>query len=46
MYQEVDDIMTQKSDPDIDKSQDLLYTISEVAALLKVNRNYVYKLIK
>ncbi len=37
--------MTQKSDPDIDKSQDLLYTISEVAALLKVNRNYVYKLI-
>lgn len=45
MYQEVDDIMTQKSDPDIDKSQDLLYTISEVAALLKVNRNYVYKLI-
>lgn len=37
--------MTLHSDTNIDKSEDLLYTISEVAALLKVNRNYVYKLI-
>ena len=37
--------MTLNSDTNIDKSEDLLYTISEVAALLKVNRNYVYKLI-
>ena len=29
----------------LDISGDLLYTITEVAKLLKVNRNYVYKLI-
>lgn len=29
----------------IDKSEDLLYTITEVAKLLKVNRNFVYELI-
>ena len=30
----------------IDTNTELLYTISEVAKLLKVNKNYVYALIK
>ncbi len=29
----------------IDKSEDLVYTISEVAEILKVNKNFVYKLV-
>lgn len=29
----------------IDKTENLLYTISEVAIILKVNRNFVYSLI-
>ena len=29
----------------IDKTENLLYTISEVSKLLKVNRNFVYVLI-
>lgn len=29
----------------VDKTENLLYTISEVAKLLKVNRNFVYALI-
>lgn len=29
----------------IDKNEELLYTIKEVAGLLKVNKNYVYALI-
>lgn len=37
--------MTQKSRRIIDTSEDLVYTISEVAEILKVNKNYVYKLI-
>lgn len=32
-------------DKNIDNDNELLYTISEVAVLLKVNRNYVYSLI-
>lgn len=35
----------QKSKRIIDKSDDLVYTISEVAEMLKVNKNYVYTLI-
>ena len=37
--------MDRKIDKNIDSADELLYTISEVAALLKVNRNYVYSLI-
>lgn len=37
--------MMQKSKRIIDKSDDLVYTISEVAEMLKVNKNYVYTLI-
>ena len=37
--------MMQKSPGFIDKSEDLVYTIKEVAGLLKVNKNYVYALI-
>lgn len=37
--------MDRKIDKNVDKTNELLYTISEVAALLKVNRNYVYALI-
>lgn len=37
--------MMRKIDRNIDKSTDLVYTISEVAELLKVNKNYVYTLI-
>ena len=37
--------MTQKSTQIIDKNEDLVYTIKEVAGLLKVNKNYVYALI-
>lgn len=37
--------MTQKNTRIIDKSEDLVYTIKEVAGLLKVNKNYVYALI-
>ena len=37
--------MTQKTDRIIDKNEDLVYTIKEVAGLLKVNKNYVYALI-
>ena len=37
--------MTQESTRIIDKNEDLVYTIKEVAGLLKVNKNYVYALI-
>lgn len=37
--------MMQKTDRIIDKNEDLVYTIKEVAGLLKVNKNYVYALI-
>lgn len=37
--------MTRKITQNIDKSEDLLYTISEVAEILKVNKNFVYKLV-
>ena len=37
--------MIQKTDRIIDKNEDLVYTIKEVAGLLKVNKNYVYALI-
>ena len=37
--------MTQESTQIIDKNEDLVYTIKEVAGLLKVNKNYVYALI-
>ena len=37
--------MMQKTDRLIDKNEDLVYTIKEVAGLLKVNKNYVYALI-
>ena len=37
--------MTQKTDRIIDKNENLVYTIKEVAGLLKVNKNYVYALI-
>lgn len=37
--------MTQKTTRIIDKSENLVYTIKEVAGLLKVNKNYVYALI-
>ena len=37
--------MDTKIDKRIDRPDELVYTISEVAALLKVNRNYVYALI-
>lgn len=37
--------MTQKNTRIIDKNEDLVYTIKEVAGLLKVNKNYVYTLI-
>lgn len=37
--------MTQKNTRIIDKNEDLVYTIKEVAGLLKVNKNYVYALI-
>ena len=37
--------MMQKNTRIIDKSEDLVYTIKEVAGLLKVNKNYVYALI-
>lgn len=30
----------------INSSQELLYTISETAAILKINKNFVYTLIK
>ena len=35
----------QKSKRFIDKSEDLVYTITEIADMLKVNKNYVYTLI-
>ena len=34
-----------KSKRIIDKSEDLVYTVSEAAEMLKVNKNYVYTLI-
>ena len=34
-----------KTNDGLDRSEDLLYTITEVAKLLKVNRNFVYELI-
>ena len=34
-----------KTNDSLDRSEDLLYTIIEVAKLLKVNRNFVYELI-
>ena len=34
-----------KTNDSLDRSEDLLYTITEVAKLLKVNRNFVYELI-
>lgn len=37
--------MMQKSSRIIDNNEDLVYTIKEVAGLLKVNKNYVYALI-
>ena len=37
--------MSTKINKNIDKPDELLYTITEVAGLLKVNRNYVYSLI-
>ena len=37
--------MMQKTGRIIDKNEDLVYTIKEVAGLLKVNKNYVYALI-
>ena len=37
--------MTQESTRIIDKNEDLVYTIKEIAGLLKVNKNYVYALI-
>ena len=37
--------MSNKINKNIDKPDELLYTITEVAGLLKVNRNYVYSLI-
>lgn len=37
----MEEIKIQKS-----KETDVLYTVSEVAALLKVNKNYVYNLMK
>ncbi len=37
--------MTLKITRNIDKSEDLVYTISEVAEILKVNKNFVYKLV-
>ena len=37
--------MMQKTDRIIDKNEDLVYTIKEVAGLLKVNKNFVYALI-
>lgn len=37
--------MMQKTDRIIDKNEDLVYPIKEVAGLLKVNKNYVYALI-
>ena len=37
--------MTGKSNRNIDKSEELLYTISEIAEILKVNKNFVYTLI-
>lgn len=36
--------MTGKLNRDIDKSEELLYTISEIAEILKVNKNFVYTL--
>ncbi len=36
---------TKKISENIAKFEQIVYTISEVAALLKVNRNYVYTLI-
>ena len=35
----------QKIDKNIDNPNELLYTISEVSKILKVNKNYVYALI-
>ena len=32
-------------DKNIDKTDNMLYTVTEVAAILKVNRNFVYNLI-
>ena len=37
--------MTGKLNRNIDKSGELLYTISEIAEILKVNKNFVYTLI-
>ena len=37
--------MMQKNPRIIDTNEDLVYTIKEVAELLKVNKNYVYALI-
>ena len=37
--------MDRKIDKSIDNSNELLYTISEVSKILKVNRNYVYALV-
>ena len=37
--------MSTKINKNTDKPDELLYTITEVAGLLKVNRNYVYSLI-
>ena len=36
---------TVKTNDSLDRTEDLLYTITEVAKLLKVNRNFVYELI-
>ena len=37
--------MGRKIDKNIDNPNELLYTISEVSKILKVNKNYVYALI-
>ena len=37
--------MTTKLNRNIDKTENLLYTVSEVAEILKVNKNFVYTLI-
>ena len=37
--------MGRKIDKNIDNPNQLLYTISEVSKILKVNKNYVYALI-
>ena len=37
--------MGMKIDKNIDNPNELLYTISEVSKILKVNKNYVYALI-